>query len=182
MSLAAGIGEELTRSWCGQSEIARREDLAVLCIGPCLEANRDGPLLRRVWLAAGAQEKALLRDRDLAFGRFPEDQERLAWLSNQALHDLVYGFVTGSGLGIPEVLGGGVPVEVGGEIIMHARAEGLRAKVILNCEQHVAGFAIGNAVEHLVDFVGGFGLGADGAGGGLSIEVERAVFVGSDQL
>ena len=68
-------------------------------------------------------------------------------------------------------------VEVRGEIVVHALAESLRAEVVLHREQHVAGLAVGDAVEHLVDLVGGVGLGADGARGGLRVEVERAVFV-----
>ena len=41
--------------------------------------------------------------------------------------------------------------------------------------QHVAGLAVGDAVEHLLDLFAGVGLGADGARGRLCIQVERAV-------
>ncbi len=48
---------------------------------------------------------------------------------------------------------------------MDALAEGFLAEVVLDHAEDRAGFAVGDAVEHLVDLVGGVGLGADGAGG-----------------
>ncbi len=69
------------------------------------------------------------------------------------------------GLGVPEVFGGGVGVEVRGEIVVDALAEGLFAEVVFDHAEDGAGLAVGDAVEHLVDLAGGFGLGADGAGG-----------------
>ena len=65
---------------------------------------------------------------------------------------------------------------------MYAFAEGLGTEVVLHGEQHVAGLAVGDAVEHLVDLVGSVGLGADGAGGGLRVEVEGVVLVGGHGL
>jgi hypothetical protein len=129
--------------------------------------------LRGVGLDAGAEEEALLGDGDLPFSRFPEGKQRLARLGYQALHDLVHRLVAGCGLSVPEVLCGRVGVLVSCEIGVHALAEGLRAEIVLHGEQHVAGLAVGYAVEHLVDLVGGFGLGADGPRGGLSVQVQR---------
>ena len=56
------------------------------------------------------------------------------------------------------------------------------AEVILHGEQHVAGFAVGNAVEHLVDLVGSVGLGADRARRGLRVQVEVSVIVSGHVL
>ena len=180
VALAAGIGkEEAGSAGTFNAVVGGREKLAVLlALSPAgLEADGEGPFLRGIGLDAGAQEEALLRDRNLAVGRLAEGEERHAGLGDQALHDLVHRLVAGGGLRVPEVFGGGVRVEVGGEVVMHALAEGLRAEVVLDRQQHVAGLAVGDAVEHLVDFVGGVGLGADGAGGGLRVEVQRAVHV-----
>ena len=71
---------------------------------------------------------------------------------------------------------------MGFEIGLHAFAKGFRAEVVFNGQQHVAGLAVGNAVEHLVDFVGRFSLGADGARGGLRIQVERVLLLNGDDL
>ena len=65
---------------------------------------------------------------------------------------------------------------------MHALAEGFRSNVVFDAEQNVAGLAVGDAVEHLLDFGGSIGAGANGAGGGLRIEVQGAVHAGGDNL
>ncbi len=125
-------------------------------------------------LDARAEEEALLRYGDLAICRVSEGDDRNTRLSDQAFHDLVDRLVAGGGLRVPEVLGGGIGIQVGGEIVVHALTESFFAHVILHGEQHVAGLAVGDTVEHLVDFVRSFGPGADGARGWLRIEVQSA--------
>ena len=104
-----------------------------------------------------------------------ECEQRDAGLGDEALHDLVDGLVAVGGLGVPEVFSGGVGVEVCGEVVVDALAEGLFAEVVFDHAEDCSGFAVGDAVEHLVDLAGGFGLGADGAGGLAGVVVEGGV-------
>ena len=64
---------------------------------------------------------------------------------------------------------------MGGKVVVHAFAECLLAKVVLNREQHHAGLAIGNAIEHLFDFFRGISAGANRPGGGLGVEIECVI-------
>ena len=112
----------------------------------------------------------------------PKVEDRRARLRHQRLHDLVDGFVAGRCLRIPEIFRRCVAVFMRGQVRMHALAKSFFAQVVLHHQQHVAGLAVGDAVEHLVDLIRRVGLGADGARGGLRIDVERALFVAGDQL
>ncbi len=71
---------------------------------------------------------------------------------------------------------------MGGEVVVDALAEDLGAEPVFDHADDGAGFAVGDAVEHLVDFGGGFGLGADGAGGADGVVVEGVVEVAGDVL
>ncbi len=130
----------------------------------------------------GLRKKRFCATETLPSAGAPKLKNRLARLRDKRLHDLVDGLVAGGCLRVPEVLRGGVAVFMRGQIGVHAFAEGFLAEIVLHHQQHVAGLAVGDAVEHLVDLVGRVGLGADGARGGLRIDVERALFVAGHNL
>ncbi len=79
---------------------------------PCIGADGDSPDL----VGGGAEgslvgEEALLRGVHFVVRAGGVDgEERFAGLFGEALHDLVDGLAGDAGLGIPEVLGGGVAV------------------------------------------------------------------------
>jgi hypothetical protein len=88
-------------------------------------------------------------------------------LGDEAVHDFVDRLLAGFGLRIPEVFGGCVAVKMLAEVVVNALAEGFFAEVVFNHVQNCAALAVGDAIEHLFDFVRRVGSGADGVRGGL---------------
>ena len=99
-------------------------------------------------------------------------QKRLPWLRHQALHDLVDGLATRLLQRIPEVLRGGIAVQVRLQVAMHARAKGLFAQIVLGHQKHGSGLAIGDAVEHLVDLARSLGVGANRPGHLPAVQIQ----------
>ena len=145
------------RRVCGDGEggFAGVEDAADGLAGG-LDADGEGPAAVLMWLAEFArEEEAALRDGSAVGRDVGEGEERDAGLRDEARHDLVDGLVAVGGLGVPEVFGSGVGVEVRGEVVVDALAEGLFADVVLDHAEDCSGLAVGDAVEHLVDLAGG---------------------------
>ena len=85
-------------------------------------------------------------------------------------------------LRVPEILRSCVRIEMGGQVVVYALAEGFLAQVVLDHIQNRAGLAVGDAVEHLIDFIGCVRLRPDRPRRPRRIQVERTVQIGCDTL
>ena len=65
---------------------------------------------------------------------------------------------------------------------MDTFAESFLAEIVFDHEKHCSSFAVADAIEHFVDFIGRVGLGANGARNALGIEIESGLIVVSNLL
>src|SRR5262249_24978775 len=142
ISLTCSVCKKERSLWHIERLLRIREYFAILSTIACFHAYRNGPRLRFFRLRTWTQEESLLSSRNIAPLQRVESEYGHAWLHYKTFHDLINRFVAFGGLRVPKIFSCCLAVHMSSEIVVHATAKCLFAKVIFNHQQDGSGLAI----------------------------------------